>query len=172
MVWTERGFPGGSDGKEFACSAGDPGSFPGLEISWRRKWQPTPVFLPGEIHGQRSLAGCSPWDRKELNTNQLLSLFHVNWSPLPLLTWIDTYRLSIFHAPCKLLILSIGLYWRHLPKAATGKLQVSSWNMALDVSGVPQVRKTRTQARLLTQKEFCCKDVLQNLKFNLCPPLT
>ena len=29
---------------------------------WRRKWQPTPVFLPGKIHGQRSLAGWSPWD--------------------------------------------------------------------------------------------------------------
>ena len=29
---------------------------------WRRKWQPTPVFLPGKVHGQRSLAGCSPWD--------------------------------------------------------------------------------------------------------------
>ena len=28
---------------------------------WRRKWQPTPVFLPGKVHGQRSLAGCSPW---------------------------------------------------------------------------------------------------------------
>ena len=28
----------------------------------RRKWQPTPVFLPGKVHGQRSLAGCSPWD--------------------------------------------------------------------------------------------------------------
>ena len=27
----------------------------------RRKWQPTPVFLPGKVHGQRSLAGCSPW---------------------------------------------------------------------------------------------------------------
>ena len=30
-------------------------------ISWRRAWQPTPVFLPGESHGQRSLAGYSPW---------------------------------------------------------------------------------------------------------------
>ena len=31
------------------------------KISWRRAWQPTPVSLPGESHGQRSLAGCSPW---------------------------------------------------------------------------------------------------------------
>ena len=32
---------------------------------WRRKWQPTPVFLPGESHGQRSLAGYSPWGPQE-----------------------------------------------------------------------------------------------------------
>ena len=35
------------------------------KIPWRRKWQPTPVFLPGESHGQRSLVGYSPWGRKE-----------------------------------------------------------------------------------------------------------
>ena len=34
---------------------------------WRRKWLPTPVFLPGESHGQRTLAGYSPWGRKELD---------------------------------------------------------------------------------------------------------
>ena len=33
-------------------------------VLWRRRWQPTPVFLPGESHGQRSLAGYSPWGRK------------------------------------------------------------------------------------------------------------
>ena len=37
---------------------------------WRRKWQPTPVFLPGKSLGQRSLAGYSPWDRKELDTTE------------------------------------------------------------------------------------------------------
>ena len=35
------------------------------KIPWRREWQSTPVFLPGEFHGQRSLAGCSPWGHKE-----------------------------------------------------------------------------------------------------------
>ena len=34
-------------------------------MHWRRKWQHTPVFLPGESHGQRSLVGCSPWGRTE-----------------------------------------------------------------------------------------------------------
>ena len=40
------------------------------KILWRRKQQPTPVFLPGEFHGQRSLAGCSPWGHKELDTTE------------------------------------------------------------------------------------------------------
>ena len=37
------------------------------KILWRRKWQPPPVFLPGKSHGQRSLAGYSPWSFKECN---------------------------------------------------------------------------------------------------------
>ena len=51
--------------KTCACNAGDQGSIPGLgRFPWSRRWQPTPVFLPGESHGQKSLAGYSPWDRK------------------------------------------------------------------------------------------------------------
>ena len=42
--------------------------------SWRRKWQPTPVFLPEEFHGQRSLVGYSPWGHKELDTTERLTL--------------------------------------------------------------------------------------------------
>ena len=42
------------------------------KIPWRRKWQPTPVFLLGKSHGQRSLADYSPWDRKELETTEWL----------------------------------------------------------------------------------------------------
>ena len=53
---TFMGFPGGSDGKEFACNAGDSHSIPRLAILWRREWPSTPVFLPLEFHGQRSLA--------------------------------------------------------------------------------------------------------------------
>ena len=39
----------------------------GGEDPWRRQWQPTPVFLPGESHGQRSAVGYILWDHKELN---------------------------------------------------------------------------------------------------------
>ena len=70
------GFPGDSDGKESACNAGDPGSIPGSgKIPWRREWQPTLVFLPGELHGERSLAGYSPWGCKELDTTEWLTLY-------------------------------------------------------------------------------------------------
>ena len=40
------------------------------KIPWRRAWQPTLVFLPGESHGQRSLVGYSPWGRKESDTTE------------------------------------------------------------------------------------------------------
>ena len=43
------------------------------KIPWRRAWPPTPVFLPGESHGQRSLAGYSPWSRKELDMTEQLN---------------------------------------------------------------------------------------------------
>ena len=39
-------------------------------MHWRRKWQPTPVFLPGESQGQRSLVGCSLWGRTESDTTE------------------------------------------------------------------------------------------------------
>ena len=46
----------------------------GWEIPWRREWLPTPVFLPGESHGQRSLVGYSPWAHKESDTTEQFSL--------------------------------------------------------------------------------------------------
>ena len=49
------------------------------KIPWRRKWQPTPVFLPGEYHGHRVLAGYSPWDHKELDITKRLTLSFTMW---------------------------------------------------------------------------------------------
>ena len=63
-----RGFPGGGLViKNPPASAGDVGFIPGSGRSPRRReWQPTPVFLPGKSHGQRSLQGYSPWGCREL----------------------------------------------------------------------------------------------------------
>ena len=46
---------------------------------WRRQWHPTPVLLPGKSHGRRSLLGCSPWGREELDTTERLP-FHFSLS--------------------------------------------------------------------------------------------
>ena len=69
------GFPGGACGKESACQCRrhkrqrfDPWV---RKIPWRRAWQLTAVFLPRESHGQRSLAGYSPWGHKELVNTEM-----------------------------------------------------------------------------------------------------
>ena len=70
------GFPGGASGEEPSCQCRRHKRHwfnPWVgKIPWRRKWQLTPVLLPGESHGQRSLAGCSPWGQtglKQLSTH-------------------------------------------------------------------------------------------------------
>ena len=80
-----QGLPRRLSGKEFTChykrckrlSFG-----PWVrKIPWRRKWQPTPVFLPGKSHGQRSLVGYSPWGHKESDTTEWAPAHYVS-SPL------------------------------------------------------------------------------------------
>ena len=69
------GFPSGSDGKKKYPPARQ--ETPIQSLSWedplRREWLPTPVFLPGEPHGQRSLEGYRPLGLKELDTTDQLS---------------------------------------------------------------------------------------------------
>ena len=55
--------------ERICLQCGRPGFDPWVgKIPWRRAWQPTLVFLPGESHGQSSLEGYNPWDRKESDT--------------------------------------------------------------------------------------------------------
>ena len=70
---TQFGLP--SDDKRVYLQCRRPGLDPWVgKFPWRKEWLPTPVFLPGEFHGQRNLAGYSPWGHKELNpTNTSLS---------------------------------------------------------------------------------------------------
>ena len=69
-------------GKASAYNAGDPGFDPWVgKILWRRKWQPTPIFLPGKSHGWRSLEGYSPWGLRESETTERLQFqFQSHWS--------------------------------------------------------------------------------------------
>ena len=75
------GLPWWLSSKEYACSAGEMCRRCGfnswvVKIPWRRKWQPTPVFLPGKSHGQRSLVGYSPWDCKRVGYSLVTKTQH------------------------------------------------------------------------------------------------
>ena len=66
--------PGWLSGKESTCQCGRCGFDPWVRtIPWRRKWQPTPVFLPGESHGQRSLEGYNPQSHKDSDMTEQLT---------------------------------------------------------------------------------------------------
>ena len=84
------GFPMWLSGKEPTCQCGRQRSRvfgPWVrKISWRRKWQPTPVFLPGESHGQRSLVGYSPRGHKGSDTTHTHIHTHVSMS-----IWFQLY---------------------------------------------------------------------------------
>ena len=64
-------FPGGLDGKASAYNVGDLGSIPG-KIPWRKKWQPTPVFLPGKSHGPDGPGRLQSMGHKESDTTERL----------------------------------------------------------------------------------------------------
>ena len=77
------GFPGGASDKELACQCRrlkqcrfDRWIW---KIPWRRAWQPTLVFLPGESHGHgwRTLVSCGPWILKELDMTEATEHEHV-----------------------------------------------------------------------------------------------
>ena len=65
------GFPGGSHGKKICLKCRRHRFDPWVrKVPWGRKWQPTPIFLPGKSHGQRSLTGYGPWDLKESDATE------------------------------------------------------------------------------------------------------
>ena len=77
-------------GKVSACNAEDAGLIPG-SISWRRKWQSTPLVLPGKSHAQRSLVGSSPWGCKELDRTYQPNNNNVSWIII-IWTWYIYFR--------------------------------------------------------------------------------
>ena len=98
------GFSGGASGKEPTCQCRRHKSLgfdPWIEkIPWRREWQPTPVFSPGDFHGQSSLEGYSPWGCTESDTTEATE--HAC-----LLTVL--YRLSIYFSYLLLIVHVIPL---------------------------------------------------------------
>ena len=109
------GFPAGSDGNQTVKNLPamqetqvDPWV---VQIPWRREWLPTPIFLPWKSHGQRSLAGYSPWGCKESDTAEqlTLSLFIAiefilihNWDVSVCFFKICTHTWKLDPKPCSL----------------------------------------------------------------------
>ena len=82
------------------------------KIHWRRKWQPTPVFLPRKCHGQRSLVGYSPWGCKELDMTEQLHFL--------------SYFCFYFYCFGKLTLENIGTFMlMFLPMFSSGNFMVS-----------------------------------------------
>ena len=79
-------------GRESTCQGRIHGFNPWVgKIPWRRKWQPTPVFLAGKSHGQKSLVGYSSWGRKRAGHNLVAKQHH---HPSLSLIW---FLFSLFH---------------------------------------------------------------------------
>ena len=70
LTQRRQGFPGGAVVNNPPANAGDTADAGAGKVLWNRTWQPTPVFLPGKPHGQRSLTGYSPWGHKESDTTE------------------------------------------------------------------------------------------------------
>ena len=109
---------GGSDGKESACKAGDPGSSPRSGRS-PEEGHGNPLFLPGESHGQRILAGYSPWGRKESNRKEGLTLTKENQRA-------QVKEFSALLCICMELRKSLD-YWSHSCHMHLSYLQPASW---------------------------------------------
>ena len=85
MPARDKGFPGGSVVENLPVMQEHRLSPWVWKIPWRRKWQPTPIFLPGKSHGQRSLADYRPRGHRELDTTEWLSTH----------TWDENENLAI-----------------------------------------------------------------------------
>ena len=90
---------------------------------WRREWQPTPVFLPGESHGQRSLVGYSPSGHKELDTTERLNN-NRNACVLSLFSHVQLFETlwTVVHWAPLFMGFSRQEYWSRLPCPPPGEL--------------------------------------------------
>ena len=92
-----KGFPGGAVVKNMAANTGDAGDVGSDrwvgKILWNRKWQPTPVSLPRNFHGEKNLEGYNPWDCKELDTK--VSLIVLSFSLIFSTGFVNTWGLYL-----------------------------------------------------------------------------
>ena len=122
-LWLIRGFLSGTVIKNLPAHAGDARDTGSISGSgrWRRTWQPTPVFLPGKFHGQRSLVGYSPLGCKESDiTEHTLITIYCNKSCLN----VDSVSITIPYSPNLLPFFILSKY-----SLCTVALTLAVWGM-------------------------------------------
>ena len=128
------GFPGSSVGENPPANGWRCEFNPWVgKIPWRREWPPTPVFLLGESHEQRSLVGCSPRDHKELDTTEQLKnnssvryglAFMFSWS---LLNNPHTHRFEMAYlTPPAQMMHAWGSFWCSAPQTSLSTVELAS----------------------------------------------
>ena len=81
------------------------------KIPWRRKWQPTPVLLPGKFHRWRSLVGYSPWGHKESDTTKSLHFhFSLSLSLMAFSQFLLTWSIHVPPVYCALWVVSLSFH--------------------------------------------------------------
>ena len=112
LKWSieNTGLPNWQSRKESTCPCRwytRPGFNPWVgKIPWRRKWLPTPVSLPGKSHGQRSLAGYTPWDHEQLDTTEWLHTHthtHTHTLKIPAIEFRNVYYLVSLILPDRMI---------------------------------------------------------------------
>ena len=89
-------------------------------------WQPTPVFLPGEFHGQKSLAGYSPWGRQQLDTTEAIQHTHTHTHTSSLMLCHNHYHERRVSDLCPLICCRASLPCCHFLRRRYSKLQIGS----------------------------------------------
>ena len=120
-------------------------------VSWRRKWQPIPIFLPGEFYGQRSLVGYSPWGHKESDTTEWLTHFKARW----LHQWIVFNIRELM--PILLKLQKI---------AEWGTLQIILWGHHHPDAKTRQRQHTKIKLQANIDDEYRCKNPQENSSKN------
>ena len=118
----------------------------GGKILWRREWLPTPVFLPGEFHGQRSLVGSSPWGCKQSATPERLSLVAL---------WFLSMRVRLAGWDLTASGKDAAPGW------ASQNLSVSTWNLAQPI-GLSRLF-VPSKRLFLIPPEVVCESLLHQL---------
>ena len=144
------GFPGGSGVRNCLLMQETQVQSVGLKGPWRRECQPTPVFLPGKSHGQRSLVGYSPWAAEESHRPQGLNNYNIRRNCVLIDWWIWWIWLhQIFLAPWGTFRWDMQTLSPH-----TGTLCLGRWTLCCGMWALIPWRRTKCWSRSLVAQSL------------------